>query len=70
MAQAVSFRPVTAEAEFRAPIPLYWIYGGHWHCDRFFSEFFGSPCQYHSTVAVHNHITWGMPVPVAAWSEV
>jgi hypothetical protein len=25
-----------------------------------FSEFFGFPCQYHSTVALRTHIIWGM----------
>jgi hypothetical protein len=27
-----------------------------WHWDVVFSEFFGFPCQYHSTVAPHNHV--------------
>jgi hypothetical protein len=31
-----------------------------WHCDGFVSEFFGFPCQYHSAMAVHIHVTWGM----------
>jgi hypothetical protein len=25
---------------------------------RFYSEFFGFPCQYHSTVALQTHIIW------------
>jgi hypothetical protein len=29
------------------------------HWDRFFSEFFGFPCQYHSTAALHSHISPG-----------
>jgi hypothetical protein len=28
-----------------------------WHWDRIFSEFFGFPCQYHSTVASRTHIS-------------
>jgi hypothetical protein len=35
---------------------LWWT---KWHWDRFFFEFFGFPCQYYSTVALHTQITWG-----------
>jgi hypothetical protein len=28
-----------------------------WHWDKLFSEFFAFPCQYHSIVAVHTHIS-------------
>jgi hypothetical protein len=31
-----------------------------WYCDRFYSEFLGLTCQYHSTVARRIHISsWG-----------
>jgi hypothetical protein len=33
---------------------LWWT---KWHCDRFFSKFFGLPCQSHSTIALHTHIS-------------
>jgi hypothetical protein len=32
---------------------LWWT---KWQWDGFFSEFFGFPCQYHSTVALHTHL--------------
>jgi hypothetical protein len=33
------------------------------------SEFFGFPCHYHLTVALHTHITWGMNRPVGGCSS-
>jgi hypothetical protein len=30
-----------------------------WHCDRFFSEFFRFPCQYHSMTLLHTHSSSG-----------
>jgi hypothetical protein len=57
MTQAVSHRPLTVEARVRAGVSP---------CGRqsgigtgFFSEFLGFPCQYHSTVALHTHISSG-----------
>jgi hypothetical protein len=44
MAQAVSRRPLTAEARVRARVNPCGICGGQkWHWDRFFSEYFGFP---------------------------
>jgi hypothetical protein len=40
---------------------LWWIKR---HCDRFFSGFFGFPCQYHSTVDLHTHILGPMMAAV------
>jgi hypothetical protein len=31
-----------------------------WHWDRFFSEFFGLPCQYNSIVSLHIYISSGV----------
>jgi hypothetical protein len=54
LAQADSRRPVTAEA-WVSPCGI-----TEWHWGRFCSDFFGFPCQYHSTVALHTRIIWGM----------
>jgi hypothetical protein len=35
-------------------VGMWWI---KWHWDRFLSEFFHFPCQYHSTVALHTDIS-------------
>jgi hypothetical protein len=35
---------------------LWWT---KWHQDRFFSKFFPFPCQYHSTIILHTHISSG-----------
>jgi hypothetical protein len=55
MAQAVSHRPLTAEA--RVPAHVSDLWSTNWHRDRFFFEFFRFPMQYHSTVALHTHIS-------------
>jgi hypothetical protein len=34
-----------------------WLKKWCWY--RFYSEFFGFPCQYHSTVALHSHVSCG-----------
>jgi hypothetical protein len=61
MAQVVSRRPVTAEARVRARVNPCGICGGQSGTGTGFSpEFFGFPCQYHSTVALQTHIIWGM----------
>jgi hypothetical protein len=38
---------------------LWWT---KWYWDRFYSEFLGLPCQYHSTVALKTHIIWGRTI--------
>jgi hypothetical protein len=50
MAQAVSRRPVTAQARIRSRVSSCGICGGqilHW--DRFIPRYFGFPLQFHST---------------------
>jgi hypothetical protein len=50
MAQAVSRRPLTAEARVRSRIKSMWdLWWTKWQWDRFFPEYFGFPCQFHST---------------------
>jgi hypothetical protein len=55
MAQTVSRRPLTAEARFAPRIC------GAQSCSGtgLFSEFFSFPCQCHSTVDLHTHISPG-----------
>jgi hypothetical protein len=57
MAQAVRRRPPIAEARVRSRVSPCGIYGGQSGCllGQIFSEFFGLPCQYHSTASVHTH---------------
>jgi hypothetical protein len=58
MAQAVSHRPLTAEARVRARVNPCGICGGQSGTGIGFSpssSFF--PCQYHSTVVLHTHIS-------------
>jgi hypothetical protein len=58
MAQTVSRRPVTAEAWVRAVVSscrtLWWT---KLHWDGVFSDFFTFPCQYHSVMALHTHLS-------------
>jgi hypothetical protein len=50
MAQAVSRRPLTAEARVRSPVSPYEICGGQSGTETGFSpEYFGFPCQFHYT---------------------
>jgi hypothetical protein len=52
MAQAVSRRPLTAEARVRSWGQSMWdLWWTKWHWDRFFSKYLGFPCQFHSTRA-------------------
>jgi hypothetical protein len=57
MAQAVSRWPLTAEARVRARVSPCWIYGSQIGTGQVFSEFFGFPCKYHSTIAPYSSIT-------------
>jgi hypothetical protein len=59
MAQAVSRRTLTAEARVAARVSPCAISGGQSGTDTGLSEFFCSPCQYHSTAALHTHILVG-----------
>jgi hypothetical protein len=52
MAQAVSLRACRF-ASGQSMRELWWT---KWHWDSFFADFFGFPCQYHSTVSLHIHI--------------
>jgi hypothetical protein len=55
MAQAVSRRALTAEARVRSRGQSMWdLWWTNWHWDMFLSEYFGFPCQYHSTGAPLN----------------
>jgi hypothetical protein len=61
MAQAVSRRPLTAEARIRARLNPRGICGGQSGTGTGFSASSTVfPCQYHSTVALQTHIIWGM----------
>jgi hypothetical protein len=62
MAQAVSRWPVTAEARVRARVNPCGICGGQSGTGQVFSEYFGFPCKYHSTIAPYSPITalWGV----------
>jgi hypothetical protein len=61
MAQVVSRRPLAAEARFRARVNPYGIYGGQSGTGKGFSPSSSvSPSIYHSTVALHTHIIWGL----------
>jgi hypothetical protein len=61
MAQAVSHRLFTAEAWVRAWVNPCWICGGQNGTGTGFSPSSSIfPCQYHSTVTLQTHITWGM----------
>jgi hypothetical protein len=61
IAQVVSRRPVTAEAQVRARVNPCSIYGGQSGIGTRFSPSSSVfPCQYHSTVALQTHIIWGM----------
>jgi hypothetical protein len=51
MAQAVSCRPPTVEAWVQSRVSPCGMWWTKWHWDRFLPEFFGFPCQYHSTGA-------------------
>jgi hypothetical protein len=52
MAQAVSHRPLTAEARVRSRVKSMWdLWWTKWHWERFFSELSVFPCQFHSTGA-------------------
>jgi hypothetical protein len=33
-----------------------------WHWYKFYSEFFGFPCQYHSIMALHSHVSGGWAI--------
>jgi hypothetical protein len=57
MAQAVSRWPLTAEARVRARVNPCGICGGQSGTGQVFSEFFGFPCKYHSTIASYSSIT-------------
>jgi hypothetical protein len=61
MAQAVSRRPLTAEALVHARVSLCEICGGQSGTGTLFVATSASvvPCQYHSTVALHTHISSG-----------
>jgi hypothetical protein len=60
MAQAVSNRPLTAEIRVRNWVSLGGICGGETATGTGFSlNFSVSPCQYHSTVDLHGHISLG-----------
>jgi hypothetical protein len=61
MAQVVSRRPLTAEARFRVRVNPCGICSGQSGTGTGFSPSSSVfPCQYHSTVALQTHITWGM----------
>jgi hypothetical protein len=61
MAQAVSHRPLTAEARVRAQVNLCGICGGQSGTGTGFSASSSVlPCQYHFTVALQTHIILGM----------
>jgi hypothetical protein len=57
MAQAVSRWPVTAEARVRARVNPCRICGGQSGTGQVFSEYFGFPYKYHSTIAPYSSIT-------------
>jgi hypothetical protein len=64
MAQVVSRQPFTAEARFRARISTCGICGQSGPGTGFSPSSLVFPCQYHSTVALHTHISsrgggWG-----------
>jgi hypothetical protein len=62
MVQVVSRRPLTVEARVRARVNPCRICGGKSGTGTGFSEFLGFPLSiYHFTVALQNHIIWGMP---------
>jgi hypothetical protein len=61
MAQAVSRRPLTMEACVRAWISVCAVCGGKSGTRTSFSSSSSIlPYQYHSTVALHTHIIWGV----------
>jgi hypothetical protein len=61
MAQAVSRRPLTAEARVRVRVSPCEICGGQSGTGTGLSPNSSVfPCQYHSTVALQTHIIWGM----------
>jgi hypothetical protein len=57
MAQAVNRWSLTAEARVRARVDPCVICGGQSGTGQVFSEYFGFPCKYHSTIAPHPPIT-------------
>jgi hypothetical protein len=69
-AQAVSCRSHTSDIRVsRSGQFLRDLWWTKWHWDRVFSEFFVVPCQYHSTVALHTHVSfldWTIGLLVAA----
>jgi hypothetical protein len=63
MAQAVSRRPLTADARVRPRVNPCAICGGQSGTGTDFSLSFSVfPCQYHSTVALQTQIIWGMNI--------
>jgi hypothetical protein len=46
-------------SEFGSGKSICGLWCTNWQCSSFFSEFFGLPCQYHSTVALHTHTQSG-----------
>jgi hypothetical protein len=70
MAQAVSRRPLTAQAELRARVSPCEVCGGKSGIGTGFSP---SPLvfssQYHSTVALRTHIAWAMNMPAGGCSS-
>jgi hypothetical protein len=60
MAQAVSRRPLSADAQVRARVSQVRIFDGQSGIRIGFSPSCSVlPCQYHSTVALHTHISSG-----------
>jgi hypothetical protein len=61
MAQVVSRRPLTAEARIRTRVNPCGICGGQSGTGTGLSPNYSVfPCQYHTTVPLQTHITWGM----------
>jgi hypothetical protein len=60
MAQAVSRRPLTAEARVRSPVTQYMICGGQSDTGTAFNLSSSVlPCQYHPSMALHTRISNG-----------
>jgi hypothetical protein len=61
MAQGVSRRPLAAEVRVHAQVNPCRFCGGQSGTGTGFSLSSSVfPCQYHSTIALHTHIIWGM----------